>query len=36
MQPRQADSDYIDRIAGPAREYGFPAWYVERLENFRP
>jgi hypothetical protein len=30
-----AASDYIDRIAGPARAYGFPDWYVERLESFR-
>jgi len=31
-----AANDYIDRIAGPARELGFPAWYIERLESFRP
>lgn len=30
-----AAKDYIDRIVGPAREYGFPAWYVERIEQFR-
>jgi hypothetical protein len=36
MTPRPADNDYIDRIVGPARELGFPDWYIERLERFRP
>jgi hypothetical protein len=36
MEPRPAANDYIDRIAGPAREYGFPDWYIQRLESFRP
>ena len=31
---RPAD-DYLDWITGPAREYGFPRWYLERLESFR-
>jgi hypothetical protein len=30
-----ATADYVDRIVGPARRFGFPAWYVERLESFR-
>jgi hypothetical protein len=34
MEPRPAANDYIDRIVGPAREYGFPSWYIERLESF--
>ena len=29
-------AEYVDRIVGPARRFGFPAWYVERLESFRP
>jgi hypothetical protein len=33
--PAPAADDYIDRIAGPARDFGFPAWYVERIESFR-
>src|SRR5262245_2360875 len=33
--PAPAAGDYIDRIAGPAREYGFPDWYIDRLESFR-
>lgn len=33
--PSAAAADYIDRIAGPAREYGFPSWYIDRLESFR-
>jgi hypothetical protein len=40
LAPAMADqppaNDYIDRIAGPARELGFPDWYVQRLESFRP
>jgi hypothetical protein len=35
-RPTPASGDYIDRIAGPAREYGFPSWYIDRLERFRP
>jgi hypothetical protein len=36
MEPRPAANDYIDRIIGPAREYGFPDGYIQRLERFRP
>jgi len=35
MKPRPAATDYVDRIVKPAREYGFPAWYIARLESFR-
>jgi hypothetical protein len=35
MTPREASNDYIERIIGPAIEYGFPSWYVKRLESFR-
>ena len=35
-ESRPASNDYIDRIVGPARQYGFPAWYIARLESFRP
>ena len=35
-EPRLATNDYIARIVGPAKEYGFPAWYIARLESFRP
>jgi len=35
-EPRPAINDYIDRIVGPAKYYGFPAWYIARLESFRP
>lgn len=31
-----AANDYIDRIVGPAKKLGFPAWYIARLESFRP
>jgi hypothetical protein len=36
MTPRPAENDYVERIAGPARLYGFPDWYVARIESFRP
>jgi hypothetical protein len=36
MSPRPAEAAYVDRITGPARRYGFPAWYVERIERYRP
>jgi hypothetical protein len=36
MDPRAATNDYIDRIVVPAHEYGFPLWYIQRLEAFRP
>ncbi len=35
MPPQPAANDYIDRIVGSAKEYGFPSWYIERLESFR-
>ena len=28
-------SDYVDRIAAPGRAYGFPDWYLARLQSFR-
>jgi hypothetical protein len=36
MEPGPASHDYIGRIVRPAREYGFPDWYVTHLESFRP
>jgi hypothetical protein len=36
LEPKPASSDYVDRIVGPAREHGFPASYISRLESFRP
>ncbi len=34
MKSAPADADYVGRIAGPARSYGFPLWYVEHLESY--
>jgi len=34
--PKPATNDYIERIVRPARKYGFPGWYLERLESFHP
>jgi hypothetical protein len=36
MEPRPATADYVDRIVAPANEFGFPRWYIQRLESFRP
>jgi hypothetical protein len=36
MEPKPAADDYIDRIVAPAREYGFPKWYIDHLESHRP
>ncbi len=35
MDPSRAADDYVDRIVDPAREYGFPEWYIERIESYR-
>jgi hypothetical protein len=34
MAPRPADAAYVGRIVEPAREFGFPKWYIDRLESF--
>ena len=34
MAERPADAAYVERIIGPAREFGFPPWYIGRLESF--
>lgn len=36
MVERTADPAYVERILQPARELGFPEWYLARLESFRP
>ena len=36
MEKRPPATDYIARIVKPAKEYGFPEWYIERLESFLP
>jgi len=35
MEPAPADDAYIDRIIDPGRRYGFPQWYLDRLDSFR-
>lgn len=34
MQPRPAERAYVERILQPARDLGFPSWYVKKLEGF--
>jgi hypothetical protein len=36
VAPRAAEAAYVDRILAPARQFGFPAEYIARLESFRP
>jgi hypothetical protein len=36
MEPRQADEAYVERIAAPAGKFGFPRWYIDRIDSFRP
>ena len=31
----RAADDYVDRIVQPAKAYGFPAWYIERIESWK-
>jgi hypothetical protein len=35
MVERPAEAEYVERILKPARELGFPAWYLARLESFK-
>jgi hypothetical protein len=35
MESGSASNEYIDRILNPAKEHGFPVWYIKRLESFR-
>jgi hypothetical protein len=35
QEPAPAAGDYVERIVAPARDFGFPDWYLERLERFR-
>ena len=36
LSGKPSTAEYVERIVKPAREYGFPAWYVEHLESFKP
>jgi hypothetical protein len=36
MDERPATDGYIDRIVAPARQHGFPDWYVVRLLGLPP
>jgi gamma-glutamyl AIG2-like cyclotransferase len=33
MVPRPPDPAYVDRIVQPARDLGFPDWYIARLKR---
>jgi hypothetical protein len=36
MEAASAEAGYVERIAAPARQFGFPDWYIKRIERFRP
>lgn len=36
MAPQPAQRDYVERILKPARELGFPSWYVDRVSAYLP
>jgi hypothetical protein len=36
LTPGPASAEYVARIVEPARTYGFPSWYIRRLESFLP
>ena len=36
LKAGQATADYVERIVQPGRKYGFPDWYISRLESFLP
>ena len=36
LKAGQATADYVDRIVQPGRQYGFPDWYISKLESFLP
>jgi hypothetical protein len=36
MAARPAARDYVDRIVKPAKELGFPSWYIAHLESLAP
>lgn len=36
LTPSPASAEYVGRIVEPARAYGFPPWYINRLESFLP
>ena len=36
MKPSPPERAYVQRIIRPAKEFGFPDWYLKRLENFLP
>ena len=35
MEAAPASDAYLEKIIGPARQFGFPDWYIARLEEFR-
>ena len=36
IPPKPPTNDYIDKIITSGKEYGFPTWYLDKIETFRP
>jgi len=36
LEPAAASNAYINRILKSATNYGFPRWYLEHIESYRP
>lgn len=36
MKDAQPSDEYIDKIFKPAQTFGFPDWYLNKLNSFRP
>jgi hypothetical protein len=36
MEDQPPAEDYVDRIVNPGKQFGFPAWYLDRIDRFRP
>jgi len=35
MEPAPTTDEYLNKITEPASAFGFPNWYIQRLEEFR-
>lgn len=35
MKPLPAENAYVERIVKPAKKFGFPEWYIKRLESYK-
>ena len=36
IPPNPPTNEYLDTMVNSAKEYGFPDWYINKIETFRP